>query len=207
MSRDSVGHDIEHDSTANVFPDLFKEPDCHINYKYISDSFVRLEFFDPQDNPLKYIDRQYEHKRLMSEMKYAGSGDMISKSVFRYDAHNKLLSKTVFYQNGYREIHCSYLTGEKFVSTDELNYQYRFDIQGRTVNRKTYEGTGFVSETLFYYNGYGDLTASYETDKNGIIKEIRYRYTYDANNNWTLCVEYNHTGNIFVRKREITYYN
>jgi hypothetical protein len=196
------------DSAARRFPFAFKEPDCYtVNYKYISDALTTLEICDKHGNMKQYINRQYENRRLISEEKYSDSGKLTVKSNFWYDSKNRLLNKTVFYENGYRETVYSYSTGEKLETSDEFNYRYRFDIHGRIVNKKTYRGASHVSETSFEYNSHGDVIAIHEINKNGMIKKILYDYTYDANNNWTLCVEYNYTGNIFVRKREITYYN
>jgi hypothetical protein len=196
------------DSVEQCFPFAFKEPGYYfVKYKYVSDSLITLDFFDRQGNLQKYINRKYADNRLLYEEKYSDSGSLISKSKFRYDSKNKLLNKTVFYDNGYRETNYAYSAGTKLETGDEFDYCYKFDINGRISNKKAYKGIASVSETSFYYNDYGDVTATYETDRKGIIRKILYDYTYDSNNNWILCVEYNDTGNIFVRKREITYYN
>jgi hypothetical protein len=178
-----------------------------VNYKYVSDSLTTLEFFDKQGNLRKYLNRKYENKRLFSEEKYSDSGNLISKSGFWYNSKNKLSNKTVFYETGYRETNYAYSAGEKIETSDGLSYQYKFNINGRVSNKKTYKGIILESEIYFYYDDYGNITIMQEIDKNGIIKKTLYDYTYDSNNNWILCVEYSHTGNIFVRKREITYYN
>jgi hypothetical protein len=118
-----------------------------------------------------------------------------------------LTSRTVFYQNDYLETNYAYYAGEKFESNSEFNYRYKFDINGRIASKKTYKGIIFIAETHFYYNDYGDAIMIREIDKNGTVKKTLYDYTYDSNNNWTLCVEYDSADNIFVRKREIIYYN
>jgi hypothetical protein len=166
-----------------------------------------LDFFDRQGNLQKYINRKYSDNRLLCEEKYSASGSLISKSKFGYDSRNKLLNKTVFYDNGYRETNYAYSTGTKSETGYGFNYHYRFDINGRISSKKIYKGTVPLSEISFYYNDYGDVIATYEIDRKGTVRKILYDYTYDSNNNWLLCVEYNDTGNIFVRKREITYYN
>jgi hypothetical protein len=153
------------------------------------------------------INRKYAGNRLLSEEKYSGSGNLVSKSDFRYDSRNKLLNRTVFYQNEYQETNYAYRAGEKFESDNEFNYRYKFNINGRISNKKTYKGISFTSETHFYYNDYGNVITVREIDKDGTVKRTLYDYIYDSNNNWTLCVEYDSADNIFVHKREIIYYN
>jgi hypothetical protein len=173
----------------------------------VSDTVIILEFYDKQGNLKQHIDRKYANNRLLSEEKYSDSGKLISKAGFWYDSKNKLLNKTVFYESGYLETNYAYSTGEKFETDNEFNYRYKFDIDGKVTNKKKYKGTAFISEIHFYYNDYGDIIMTQEIDSHGDLKKTMYDYTYDSKNNWTLCVEYNYTGNIFVRKREITYYS
>jgi hypothetical protein len=196
------------DSVKNHFPFAYKESEYSlIDYKYVSDSFTTLEFLDKQGNSTGFINRKYSNSRLLAEEKYSASGDLISKTGFRYDSDNRLQNKTIFYENSYIETNYEYSAGEKFESGNEFNYRYKFDVNGRISSKKTYKGITFLSETCFYYNDYGDVVMQREIDKNGIIKNTQYEYIYDSGNNWILCVEYNCTGNIFVRKREITYYS
>jgi hypothetical protein len=154
-----------------------------------------------------YINKIYAENRFFSEEQYSDSGNLISKSRFWYDSKNQLLNKTIFYENDYRETNYAYSAGEKFETGDEFNYRYRFDIHGRISSKKVYKGVTFVSEISLYYDDYGNVIKTQEIDKKGIMKKTLYDYIYDANKNWILCVEYNYTGNIFVRKREITYYS
>jgi hypothetical protein len=196
------------DSLQEYFPSAYKEPEYYIvNYKYVSDSVATLDFFDRQGNLINYISRKYANNRLLVEEKYSGTGNLISKSKLHYDSDNRLLNKTIFYENSYIETNYAYSRSEKFETGDEFNYRYRFDINGRVSNKKTYKGITFISETCFYYNDYGDVVMQRETGSDGIIKKTQYEYVYDSGNNWILCVEYNFTGNIFIRKREITYYS
>jgi hypothetical protein len=196
------------DSMKKVFPFAYKESEyCLVNYQYVSDSLAVLEFIDGQGNLINYINRKYENNRLLAEENYSNSGNLISKSKFWYNSGNRLLNKTTFYENEYSETNYTYSAGEKFETGDKFNYRYKFDINGRVSSKKTYNGIILLSETRFYYNDYGDIVMHREVDKNGIIKKTLYEYAYDSNNNWILCVEYNYTGNIFVRKREITYYS
>jgi hypothetical protein len=166
-----------------------------------------MEIFDKQGHLQNCINQKYKNKRLQSEEKYTPSNSLISKSKFWYNSENKLRNKTTFYKNGYRETNYTYSTNKKYETGDNFNCLYKFDIHGRTSNKKTYKGTTLISETSFHYNHHGELISTCEIDKNGTIKKNIYDYTYDSNNNWTQCVEYNFTGNIFVRKRKITYYN
>jgi hypothetical protein len=166
-----------------------------------------VEFFDSAGNLTHYINKKYANNRLISEEQYTASGQLISKSRFWYNSKNQLFNKTVFYKNNYRETHYSHSAGEKFETGEEFNYRYRFDINSRVSNKKTYRGTTLLSEMQLYYNNFGDLVMTHETDKTGVMRKTLYDYTYDSNRNWTVCVEYNYTGNIFVRKRKITYYS
>jgi hypothetical protein len=198
---------VKIDSVKNSFPFIFKEPEyCFVDYKYLSDSVTIVEYYDKQGNLQDYIHRKHADNRILSESKYSGSGELISKSGFLYNSEKKLLNKTIFYKNGYLEKNYSYSRGKKFETDNEFNHQYKFDIYGRQTNKRTYKGPVFVSETYFYYNDYGDIVMSREISDN-VIKKTLYKYIYDSNNNWTLCIEYNYTGNIFVRKREIRYYS
>lgn len=207
MLCDSVVNVSKSDSVKQYFPFAYKEPEYYaVNYKYVSDSVVTLDFLDKQGNLINYINRKYANNRLIVEEKYLGQDSLISKSRFRYDSGNRLQNKTIFYENDYVETNYAYSTGEKFETGNEFNYRYRFDINGRISSKKTYKGIIFLSETSFYYNDYGDVVVQREVDKKGVIKKTQYEYAYDSGNNWILCVEYNYTGNIFVRKREITYY-
>ncbi|MDR2027443.1 MAG: hypothetical protein LBQ01_07790 [Prevotellaceae bacterium] len=208
ISCDSIAGASKSDSVKTYFPHAFKEPGYYfVNYNYVSDSLTTLEFFDEHGNQTDYINRKYGNKRLLSEEKYSVANGLISKSGYWYDSKNKLTNKTTFYKNGYRETAYAYAAGEKYETGDEYNYRYTFDIHGRISNKKTYRGISFVSETCYYYNDYGDIISVHETDRDGIIKKNIYDYEYDSSNNWTTCVEYHSTGNIFVRRREITYYN
>jgi hypothetical protein len=166
-----------------------------------------VDFLDKENNLKFYASKRYADNRLLSEEKYSGSGKLISKSKFWYNSKNQLQNKTVFYENDYREINYIYSTGEKFETGNEFNYHYRFDINGRISSQKAYRGITFESETCFSYDDYGNVIMRQEIDKNNVIKKTLYDYIYDVNKNWILCVEYNHSGNIFVRKREITYYS
>jgi hypothetical protein len=178
-----------------------------VKYKYVADADIILEFHDKQGDLKHYIDKKYVNGKLISEEKYSDSGILISKSGFWYDAKNKLLNKTVFYESGYLETNYAYSAGEKFETDNEFNYRYKFDINGKVTSKKIYKGVAIVSETYFYYNNHGDIIMTQEIGRSGELKKTMYNYTYDSKNNWTLCVEYNYTGNIFVRKREITYYS
>jgi hypothetical protein len=197
------------DSIAgNTFPQAFKEPEYYfVNYKYVSDSFATLEIFDKKGDLKNHIIRKYANNRLLAEEKYSDSGRLIAKSGFWYDSKNKLLNKTVFYENGYTETNCTYSAGKKIEAVEEFNHRYKFDINGRVVSKRTYRGVAFVSETCFRYNDFGDVIMTRETDGDGVVRKTLYDYTYDSGNNWILCVEYGYTGNIFVRKRKITYYS
>ncbi|MDR1338919.1 MAG: hypothetical protein LBK58_02520 [Prevotellaceae bacterium] len=207
-SSDSILSVPETDSVKQPFPHAFKEPGyCFINYRYVSDSLTVLEITDAHGSLISRIDRKYAGRRLLSEERYSGSGSLLSKSGFRYDSRHRLLNSAVFYENGYRETDYAYSPGEKIESGSEFNCRYRFDINGRVSDRRTYRGVAPVAETHFEYNGCGDLIAMQEIDREGTVNRTVYEYSYDSGNNWTLCVEYSCTGNIFVRKREITYYN
>jgi hypothetical protein len=212
-SHDTVFYDSTFDARAsdsvkNHFPYIYKEPEYYsVNYKYESDSLATLEFSDKHGNLKNYINRRYVNKRLLSEEKYSGSGTLISKSGFLYDSENRLTCKTIFFQNNYMETYYTYSAGEKLETCDEFNYRYKFNINGRVSSKKTYRGIILLSETRFHYNDYGEVVMRRETGRDGLIMKTLYEYTYDSENNWILCVEYNGTGNIFVRKRNITYYN
>jgi hypothetical protein len=196
------------DFSLNRFPSSFKEPEyCLADYQYIADSLTVVDFRDTAGNLLHYISKKYANNRLQSEERYTGSGKLITKSRFWYNSKNQLINKTVFYENDYRETHYSYSAGEKFETGGEFNCRYRFDINSRVSSKKTYRGTTLLSETKLYYNDYGDLATTREIDASGATRTTLYEYSYDSNRNWTVCVEYNYTGNIFVRKREITYYS
>jgi hypothetical protein len=195
------------DSVKNSFPFTFKEPEYwFIGYKYFSDSVAIVEFYDEHANLKDYIYRKYTDNHILSESKYSGSSELISKSGFQYNSENKLLNKTVFYKNGYLQKNYTYPRGKKIETDNEFSHRYKFNIDGRPTNKKTYKGAMFVSETCFYYNDYGDMIMTQEIGSDGLKKTL-YNYTYDSNHNWTLCIEYNYTGNIFVRKREIIYYS
>jgi hypothetical protein len=205
---DSIPNIVQPDSAENLFPHAFKEPGyCFINYKYLQDSVTDMETFDAYGNLISYTRRKYSNNRLLSEEKYSGHGNLISKSELWYGSDNKLQNRTVFYENRYLETDWAYSAGEKFESGNEFNYRYKFDINGRVSNKKTYKGVALASETHYYYNDYGDITLTLETDSEGMLKKTLYDYTYDLNGNWLLCVEYDSTGNIFVLKRKITYYS
>jgi hypothetical protein len=105
------------------------------------------------------------------------------------------------------ETNYAYSVGEKFETGGEFNYHYQFNINGRISNKKTYKDLIPISETYFYYNDSGDMIERREVYEDGTVNKTLYNYTYDSKNNWILCIEYNYTGNIFVRKREITYYS
>ncbi|MDR0385229.1 MAG: hypothetical protein LBH60_04040 [Prevotellaceae bacterium] len=196
------------DSAHKHFPFAYKEPEYRfVNYRYISDSLTTLDFFDRQGILKNYINRRYAKKRLISEEKYSGSGTLISKSGFRYDSRNRVTNITIFYQNRYEETCFAYAAGEKYETGEEFNCRYLFDINGRISRRKKYRGITLLSETSFFYNSSGETVMRREIDSDGAVMKTVYEYTYDSNNNWILCVEYNCTGNIFVRERKITYYN
>jgi hypothetical protein len=198
---------VKTDSIKNSFPFSLKELDYwFVDYRYLSDSATIVEFYDVQGNLKDYIYRKSAGNRILSESKYSGSGELISKSGFRYNQGKKLLNKTIFFKNGYLEQNYTYSRGNKIETDNEFNHRYKFDVYGRQTNKKTYKGATFISETSFYYNDYGDIIMTQEIGR-GSLKKNLYNYTYDSNRNWTLCIEYNHTGNIFVRKREITYYS
>ncbi|MDR1130528.1 MAG: hypothetical protein LBK96_06065 [Prevotellaceae bacterium] len=206
-SADSLLNVPEQDSTES-FPHSFKEPEyCFVNYRYASDSLTVLEILDARGGLTGRIERKYGGGRLLSEERYSESGSLLSKSGFRYDSRHRLTNSTVFYENGYLETDCAYSAGEKLESGGEFNYRYKFDINGRISSKQTYRGVSPVAERHFKYNGFGDLIMTHETGMDGTVGKTVYEYEYDALNNWTLCVEYSCTGNIFVRKREITYYN
>jgi hypothetical protein len=166
-----------------------------------------VDISDKQGNLINYINRKYADNRLISEEKYADSCNLTSKAKFCYNSKNQLLNKTVFYENDYQETNYAYSAGEKLESGDEFNCQYKFDINGRISNIRTYRGITFVSEMCYHYNEYGNVIMTQEIDNNGNVKKTQYDYTYDSNRNWVVCVEYNYSGNIFVCKRKITYYS
>jgi hypothetical protein len=196
------------DSITQQFPLAYKEPEyCLVNYRYAADSLATLEFFDRQGRLTSYVNRQYASSRLLSEEKYSGSGALISKSGYRYDSENRLTGKTIFFQNNYMETCYTHSAGEKLETCDELSHRYKFDINGRISSKKTYRGMTFLSEIRFHYNSHGETVMRQEISRDGTVMKTLYEYTYDAGNNWILCVEYNCTGNIFIRKRKITYYN
>jgi hypothetical protein len=204
--RDSIPNTSQQYPAQPSFPHAFKEPEhCFIHYKY-QDSVTYLETFDAHGNLISRTHRKYSDSRLLSEEKYSEQGSLISKSELWYGSDNKLQNKTVFYENRYTETEWAYSADEKFESGSEYNYRYKFDINGRIANRKIYRGVAFVSETYYHYNDYGDVAVMRETDSDGTLKKTLFDYTYDQNGNWLMCVEYSSTGNIFVRRREITYY-
>jgi hypothetical protein len=208
LPHDSIINLMKSDSASEYFPFAFKEPEYYfMDYKYVCDSLTVIDIFDKHGNLTNCINRKYADNRLLSEEKYAGSRNLISKSKYWYNSGNQLINKTVFYENGYRETNYTYPAGEKRESGDEFNYRYKFDINSRISSVKTYRGIAFVSETRYYYNDYGNVIMSQERENTGNIKKTQYDYAYDSSGNWILCVEHSHSGNIFVRKRNITYYN
>jgi hypothetical protein len=166
-----------------------------------------VDFFDQQDRLMYYINKTYANNRRLSEEKYSASGKPVVKSKFWYNSKNQLQNTTVFYENDRRETYYTYSPGEKFETGEEFNSLYRFDVNGRISSQTTYDGVTFVSVKRFSYDAYGNVTMTLETDKNNHIKKTLYDYVYDFNSNWTLCVEYNYSGNIFVRKRTIIYFS
>ena len=197
---------IKIDSVNNSFPFVYKEPEYYkLTYNYTSDSLVKLLFYNKNGDLISYINRIFTDSKLSSEEKYWDTV-LISKSKYWYNTNNQLANKTVFYRNNYYENSYVYSLKEKLETDNEFNYRYVYNIKGQIVNKKTYRGTSFISEVCYYYNKQGDLILEQYSYKNGEIKKTLYDYTYDNKNNWILCIEYNCTGNIFVKKREITYY-
>jgi hypothetical protein len=205
---DSIDNASKSDSIKQCFPFAYKEPEySFVNYKY-ADSLTILEFFDRQGELKNYINRKYANKRLQYEEKYSGTGDLISKTRFLYNHENKLTNKTIFYKDNYVKTDYTYSIGKKIeTGGDEFDYHYQFDVNGKISSKKTYKNITLVAEMFFYYNNYGDIIETRRVYENRTVNKTLYSYTYDSRNNWILCIEYNYTGNIFVRKREITYYS
>jgi hypothetical protein len=195
------------DSLKKAFPFAFMEQDYSIlKYRYLSDSVTSLECFG-KNNELQYkIVKNYKNDRLATENKYSGQGALLSKSGFWYDDKGRMINKTVFYRDSYAETHYAYMLKEKLESDNDFIYKYTYDINGTVVNKKTYKGANLTTETYFFYNEHNDVVTVKEIDSDGALRKTLYEYTYDENKNWIMRVEHNYTGNIFVTKREITYY-
>jgi hypothetical protein len=203
-----VQDSIKRDSIQNPFPHAFKEPEyCLTEYTYVSDSVTVLKIYNKNRELMNYVNKKYKNNKLISEENYSASDRLISKTGFWYAPNGKLTNKTVFYDGNYSEIRYRYSTGKKLEIDNEYRYGFEFDINGNLTDKKTYKGVSPVCETHFYYNEYNDLIMTQDIGNDGNVMKTLYEYVYDSKNNWTTCVEYNHTGNIFVRTREITYYD
>ncbi|MDR0560758.1 MAG: hypothetical protein LBG92_11370 [Prevotellaceae bacterium] len=194
------------DSVKNRFPFAMKEPDYSLVRFSYSDTATVSEWYDRNENMFMYSIQTNINNRPDSEEVFSASNDLISKTKFWYDSRNRPVNKTVFYQTGYSETLYEYSTSEKTETDSEFTYIYRYRLDGRVAGKKTYRGIAPVSETLYFYNRFGDAVLEKETFNNGEVRKTACEYTYDSKNNWILCVEYNHSGNIFVRTRTITYY-
>lgn len=204
FSVDSLAPDPEQNPALSSI----KEPEyAMIRFRYLADSALVQEFFDRQGTRLSSVHRRLKNGKPTGEEKYSDSGTLIYKAVFWYDSRNRLKNKTVFYPAAYSESQYVYSPGEKLETNSDFNYRYKFDLDGKTLKREKYRGTKLLSETNYSYNLQGDVVSERETSSDGDLRKILFEYTYDDRNNWTVCVERDQSGNIFVKKREISYFS
>ncbi|MDR2466603.1 MAG: hypothetical protein LBD35_04345 [Prevotellaceae bacterium] len=204
---DPIADSLAADSKRSPAFSSIKDPEyAMIKFRYFADTALMQEFFDRRGNRLSYIEHRIRNGKPAGEEKYSDAGTLIYKAVFWYDSQNRLKSKTVFYPAAYSESQYVYSSGEKFEMNSDFNYRYKFDLEGKTVKKNKYSGTKLLSETNYSYNIHGDVVSERETSADGDLRKTLFEYTYDERNNWTVCVERDLLGNIFVKKREISYF-
>jgi hypothetical protein len=198
---------INTDSLMNVFPFSFKENEYILTkFNYLSDTLLLEEYFDRNGKQISSINKIYGNGRILNEKQFLTDGTVVSKINYSYDTRNRLVHKITFMENGYTETHYSYSMDEKTETENSSSCIYRYDVHGKIISKKIYSGVKQIAETTYGYNINGDMVAETEINVNGEVEKNRYEYVYDNKNNWKVCVEYNFSGNIFVRTRNITYY-
>lgn len=204
---ESVNDSINSDSITMVFPFLFKEDEYMLTkFDYPSDTLSIAEYFDSENKLVSSLHKSLRYNRTISEKQFSPTGTLIGGINYRYDTRNRMVQKVAFNETGYTETNYAYSMDEKTETENDCACIYRYDIYGKVISKKMYRGVKQLSEISYGYNNHGDLVAETEIDSDGGVKKNRYEYVYDSQNNWKVCMEYNFSGNIFVRTRTITYY-
>lgn len=187
-----------------------EEPYALEKYVYTNDSICIVNIFDRDNKIIAYEERRYSGDKLVQINRYAALRDvLLSKMNFTYDGKGQLIGKTTYYEKKYYEVSYKHGFGKKYESYNYnfVNYEYCFNLDGQISRKRKYNGKNLLSTTRYTYNEKGDVEEESESDDNmGLVRETKYSYQYDEYGNWTECIERRFDGNVFLRKRMISYH-
>lgn len=118
---------------------------------------------------------------VIEEIKYNSDGELTEKKVNTYDANGNLLvsKKNGSLFNGTRN------QGQSLVS------KYKYDAYGRIIQYSVGIGdNGELGSENYKYDTKGDIVETTAETFNGVNVKKTYKYTYDANGNWTTKVSF-----------------
>lgn len=118
---------------------------------------------------------------VIEEINYNSDGELTEKKVNTYDANGNLLvsKKNGSLFNGTRN------QGQSLVS------KYKYDAYGRIIQYSVGIGdNGKLGSENYKYDTKGDIVETTAETFNGVNVKKTYKYTYDANGNWTTKVSF-----------------
>lgn len=118
---------------------------------------------------------------VIEEINYNSDGELTEKKVNTYDANGNLLvsKKNGSLFNGTRN------QGQSLVS------KYKYDAYGRIIQYSVGIGdNGELGSENYKYDTKGDIVETTAETFNGVNVKKTYKYTYDANGNWTTKVSF-----------------
>lgn len=184
--------------------DLNNKQGVKANYVYDkSNKLVEINVFLGSQF-LSKIMKKYKEDLLIEDDRYYKNGDILSKTLYKYDSLELLIFEEKFNSNGKAETrteyqHEYYNDGTKKVYKNTIfvdQYTSENDISvydsiGNIINLKSFKNGSDMTEIKYTYNGNGDLITIRNGDDTPTFDDkITYGYKYDFMNNVTEKIKY-----------------
>lgn len=211
FEHDSVQIEIDSINALSAWRDKeYTEPDyIREEYKYINDSVYMVSRFNKQGYLTGYDDCRKSNGKLTLIKSYSSNDNLLSKTDYMYDAKQRLIEKSKYFEKTSYKTYFKYNLGRKY-ETHSYTAQHAvlsFNQQGLVGKQKIYVGDTHQATIHYSYNKFGNFTKIKESNK--VTKQERetsFNYKYDEYGNWQERIEKRNDGNIFVTRRLISYY-